>query len=118
MRIRKKMAPSVAVAGRIDRAAGLAIAALLLALFATSPLYAEGEHWYVGGGLGLAAYSEDESNRVCNEFGVSCEQDADSVSFKLFGGYRFNPFIEPARGNLRLRVRSGRKHRCLKRLSS
>lgn len=93
MRIRKKMAPSVAVVGCIDRAAGLAIAALLLALFATSPLYAEGEHWYVGGGLGLAAYSEDESNAVCSEFSLSCEQDEDSVSFKLFGGYRFNPFI-------------------------
>jgi hypothetical protein len=43
------------VADRIGRAATLAIAALSLALFATSPLYAEGERWYAGLGLRSSA---------------------------------------------------------------
>lgn len=93
MRILKKGASTVPVVDRIGRAATLAIAALSLTLFATSPLHAEGERWYAGLGLGLAAYSEDESNRVCDEFGLTCEQDEDDVAFKIMGGHQFNPYI-------------------------
>ena len=93
MRIWRKMAPCVAVVGRVDRAAELAVAALLLALLITGPANAEGERWYAGLGLGLAAYSEDESNRVCDEFDLNCQQDEDDVAFKIMGGYQFNPYI-------------------------
>jgi len=80
-------------AGRIGRAAALVMVVVGCLALAASPLHAEGERWYVGLGLGLAAYSEDESNAICDAFDLTCEQDEDDVSFKIMGGYQFNRYV-------------------------
>jgi OOP family OmpA-OmpF porin len=89
MKALKTLETIVAVAGRIDLGVGLTVAAIALAMIATSPLHAAEESWYVGLGLGVGIYSEDESTAACDLLHLSCETDGADFAFKIMGGYQF-----------------------------
>ena len=67
----------------------LLTATLLLAFAATPALSDENRGFYVGGGLGQFGLSFDADDIDLDEL----EFDDDDTAYKIFAGWRFNPFL-------------------------
>ena len=64
--------------------------AILLALGTAPAIADENSGWYLGGGFGQFNVQVDDVGDVTDTVG---DFDSDDTTFKVFGGYRFNPYV-------------------------
>jgi OOP family OmpA-OmpF porin len=72
-----------------------AIVFSLLLMFSVFPYsaHAVDPGGFAGVAIGGASYSDEELINLCGDFGLNCSSNSTATAFKLFGGYRVNPYF-------------------------
>jgi OOP family OmpA-OmpF porin len=75
-----------------SKSAIFGLSTLILSLSSYSA-YAIGPGGYGGIALGSSSYSDDELVGLCSDLELDCTSNTSDSAFKLFGGYRINPYF-------------------------
>ena len=77
----------------LDSRSAILIAIFMIISLSSYSSYATDPGGFAGIALGSTSYSDDQLIDLCSDFGLDCSSDSSDTALKLFGGYRFNPYI-------------------------